>query len=505
MRIATRPHNDAVTSTSAAPHGATPAPGPAPAQGIAGLVESHGIDVIAEHERKGRPRDMFWPWFTGNVTLLQVAWGAYLLEFGISFTQALLVSVIGVAVSFLAVGLVSLVGMRGSAPTMVLSRAVFGVRGNFLPGLVAYLLMLGWEIVNVSVAVLATGAIAERLGLPVGPSRVIAFVVVVVAVVLLGVLGFDWVMRAQKYLGWLTLAMTAVFVALTAGRIHPSALLHHPAGDVYAVVGATIMVFCGFGAGWFTGAADYSRYLPRSSSKRAVAGWTTFGGTASVGLLIAYGLLLVASDESLVEKMAADPIGTLATLAPLWFMVPFWLFAMAGQVAGATLDLYSSGLCLVAIGLPVRRWQAAAIDGVLMTLATIYVVWISADFLTPFMGFLITLGVLEGVWAGIFMADLVMVRWRAGYDPRRLFDRSPAGYGSVRWVPVLLMVACCVLGWGLVTNTSASWLTWQGFLLGPLGLGGREGRWAGTSIGVVIAMVVAFVTYLPLARRVARG
>ena len=43
--------------------------------------------------------------------------------FGISFWQAVVVSTIGVVVSFLLCGLIAIAGKRGSAPTMVLSRA----------------------------------------------------------------------------------------------------------------------------------------------------------------------------------------------------------------------------------------------------------------------------------------------------------------------------------------------------------------------------------------------
>ncbi len=49
------------------------------------------------------------------------------------------------------------------------------------------------------------------------------------------------------------------------------------------------------------------------------------------------------------------------------------------------------------------------------------------------------------------------------------------------------------IGWGLVTNTLASWLTWQGYLLGPLGLGGKTGAWAFANLGVLVALVIGFV------------
>ena len=50
-----------------------------------------------------------------------------------------------------------------------------------------------------------------------------------------------------------------------------------------------------------------------------------------------------------------------------------------------------------------------------------------------------------------------------------------------------------LVGWGLVVNASASWLSWQAYLLGPLG--GREGDWAGDNIGILLAMVVGFIGY----------
>src|SRR5208283_4308584 len=65
-------------------------------------------------------------------------------------------------------------------------------------------------------------------------------------------------------------------------------------------------------------------------------------------------------------------------------------------------------------------------------------------------------------------------------------------YGDVRWVSVALMVAGTIIGWGLVTNTSASWLKWQGYLLGPFGLGGKTGTWAFANLGVVVALVLTF-------------
>jgi hypothetical protein len=48
------------------------------------------------------------------------------------------------------------------------------------------------------------------------------------------------------------------------------------------------------------------------------------------------------------------------------------------------------------------------------------------------------------------------------------------------------------LGWGLVTNTAASWLSWQGYLLSPFHLGGKTGAWASANLGVLIALALGF-------------
>jgi hypothetical protein len=58
------------------------------------------------------------------------------------------------------------------------------------------------------------------------------------------------------------------------------------------------------------------------------------------------------------------------------------------------------------------------------------------------------------------------------------------------------MLVATGIGWGLVTNTLASWLTWQGYLLEPFGLGGKEGAWAYANLGVLFALVAGFVVQL---------
>ncbi len=465
-------------------------------------IEQHGIDVISEGERKGRPRDLFWPWFASNISVLAVSYGAFVLGFGIGFWPAVIAGVVGVVASFALCGIIALAGRRGSAPTMVLSRAAFGVRGSRLPAALSWLLTVGWETVLVILATLATATVFTRLGWGGGTgTKIVALVVVSAVTVAAGIAGFDVVMRLQAVITVVTAVLTVVYVVLVAHHIHWSTVSAIPAGSFKDTIGALVFVATALGLGWVNAAADYSRYLPRSASGPGIFGWTTFGGALGPVVLLVFGLLLAGSSGALSKDIGSDPIGALTTILPTWFLVPFAITAVLGLVAGAVLDIYSSGLSLLSAGVPIPRPVAATVDGVIMVAGSIYVVFAaSASFIVEFQGFLITLGVPIAAWCGVMVADVVLRR--RDYAEAELYD--PAGrYGDVRPLPLALVLIGTGLGWGLVTNTSAGWLTWQGYLLGPFGLGGKDGSWAFAGLGILLALVIGFVgTYAFSAREV---
>ncbi|MDN3024152.1 cytosine permease [Streptomyces sp. S.PB5] len=461
-------------------------------------LETHGLDVIGDAERKGTPRTLFWPWFGANVSVLGLSYGAFVLGFGISFWQALVAGVVGIVFSFLLCGFVSVAGKRGSAPTMVLSRAAYGVRGNRLPSVISWVLTVGWETVLCALATMATATVFDRLGWGGGTgTEVVALIVVAGLTVVGGVMGFDLIMRLQTVITVVTGVLTVVYIALVADHIHWSTVSDVPAGSAQEFIGALVFMMTGFGLGWVNAAADYSRYLPRTSSSRGVIGWTAFGASLAPLFLLVFGLLLAGSSESLNEAVAADPIGALTTILPTWFLVPFAVVAVLGLVGGAVLDIYSSGLALLSAGIRIPRYLAALVDGVLMIAGAVYIVFFADDFLGQFMGFLTTLGVPIAAWCGVMLADLLLRR--RDYDEGDLY--RPAGrYGDVPLTPLLLTLAATALGWGLVTNSAASWLEWQGYLLDPLGLGGKSGAWAYANLGVLAALALGFLGTLLLRR-----
>ena len=462
------------------------------------MLEINGTNFIAENERSGSARSLFWPWAAANVSLLALSYGSFFLGFGISFWQATFAAIIGTIASFFLVGISSLAGKRANAPTMTISRAAFGVKGNVVPGLLSYLIFVGWETVLVSLATLATETVLTRVGnIEPNISRIIGFSLAAGLTIIGGVLGFKVIMRIQKVLTTLTIALTVGYIALTAHLVNWDSVSAIPSGNIQAFLGALIFAITGIGLGWVNCAADYSRYLPRTVSSRGVVGWTVFGASIVPITLVIYGSMLAGSSKDLADKIGMDPIGALTTLVPTWYLIPFAAVAILGLIGGAILDLYSSGLALISVGVPVKRHVAASIDAVIMALGTIYIVWIAKDFFGPFQGFLITLGVPIAAWSAIFVADVFMRK--RDFKEEDLFN--PKGiYGAWNLRSLSLVAVGAIIGWGFVTNTFAGWLSWQGYFMGLIG--GKDGAWAYSNVGVIFALAIGFFGHILLSRKV---
>lgn len=204
-----------------------------------------------------------------------------MLACGISFWQACIAGLIGIIVSFLLVGFVAAAGKRGSAPTLVLSRAAFGVQGNKLPALISWVLNVGWEIVLTGLATLATATVFHRLGWSSGDlTKVIAFLVLTVLIVGSAALGFDTIMRVQVVITWVTGILTVIYFILVADKIHWSTVSGLHSGSAQAFLGATVLVITGFGLGGKAGTWEYANLGVIVALAFAFLGWLALGRAA---------------------------------------------------------------------------------------------------------------------------------------------------------------------------------------------------------------------------------
>jgi NCS1 family nucleobase:cation symporter-1 len=475
-------------------------------------IETNGINVVPDAERHGRPSELFWVWCAANISILAVVYGVIIVSFGLNLWQSILSGVVGTLLSFLLVGFVGVAGKRSGAPTFALSRSPFGLLGNVLPTITSYLSLVGWETVLVALATLAVDSLLDRLGVATGThTTVTAFLVIAGVTIAVGLLGHATIVRIQTWFTWAFALLTVVFIALELPQVQWGKLADLPSGSwLTGFLPATSIVMAGLGISWANVGADYTRYLPRASSSRAVVGWTVLGSSVGPVVLITFGVLLASRGTGL--STSANPLGDLAEPLPTWFLVPYLLAAAGGLVAGALLDIYSSGLNLLTLGLRRPRYQSVAIDGAIMILGNIYILFIAEDFLGTFQGFLLVLGVPLAAWAAVFLVDMATLR-RDGYDVRALYGggageglgerrggapmgrTTPVGQ-AVNPAGVVAWLLGVVAGLGLITSTTKGF-TWLGWW--------AKGPFAGSSLGLLVAFVVAGLLYglwaIPTARR----
>jgi purine-cytosine permease-like protein len=390
-----------------------------------GRIEAHGIDYIPAAERHGRPRALFVVWAASNLTYLYIVLGGTMVLLGLNAWQSLAVVAAG-NLFWLLVGWLSVSGPSSGTPSEVVTRAMYGVRGNR-----AYNALLGWgvgiayEAINLSVGALAGFALVEQWG---GHASAAVKWAVVLGTALItftiSVYGHATIVR---FSGWFTWILLAGFVLLgyhVLGHAH----WNYQAPAQYAVHGAALWPVAAAGftiiasapLSWGIG-ADYARYLPADTSQRAVVGWTALGGFLPAMLLGGLGVL-----AGTVADMT-DPQTSLRTLLPGWFYPVFLLLIMAGAMTNNVLTAYSTGLALQAVGIGWRRPVAVVFDSVIAVGITSYALFLS-DFLDTLSSILELTVTFLGPSLAIYGVDIWLRRNR--YDGLELHDETP---GSRFW------------------------------------------------------------------------
>ncbi|MEU7768646.1 cytosine permease [Nocardia sp. NPDC049190] len=460
--------------------------------------EHKGLEWVADEERRGESRALFWPWAGTSCNVILVSFGPYVMALGLDWHVAALAAAVGAILSFLLLALVSLAGQRGGAVTMVASRAAFGFHGNKIPAALSYLALVGWETFSAVLATLAARTVVHRLDpdLDTGPIMVGVLVTVILVTTVVGIYGCHVILRIQK---WFALAFTGLsigYVVLTLPRI---SFATHGQLSVGAFVGGVLLVANALGLSWVNCAADYTRYLPREVGKRGVVGWITFGGAAPAIVLMGFGTLLAAGDPDVAARAAHDPVSALSAHLPTWFLVPYLILALVGFMSGSIIGLYSSGLALQTVGVRMPRHRTVLIDAILIAVVGGYVAFAAPGFFAPFQAFLTTTGVVMAAWTGIFLVDLWQRR-HVGYDRGALY--SPVGgYGKVNRAGVGCLIVATIVGLGLVTSPDPHIGPLLGYLFTPAA---RAGGLGSSNLGVFVALVLAVVGYAVAHRVVPR-
>ncbi|WP_328963918.1 purine-cytosine permease family protein [Streptomyces virginiae] len=441
-------------------------------------VETHGIDPIPDAERHGSAKDLFWLWFGSNLTFTYVINGALAVAFGLSFWQATAVVVIG-GLSFFAISAAGLSGIRTGTATLVISRAAFGVRGNFPAGVLNWVVSIGYTIVNTVVGTLALEVFFAEIGWQSGTAgRAVALLVTLALTFAVAMWGHATVQFAER---WMAYVLAAGFGVLLLFVI-PGTDTAAPAGAAPGLSGWSL-AFVVMLAGPFSYLpmpADYTRYLPRTTSLKSITWMGALGGFLSS---VALG---VAGVAAATRTDMTDAVAGAESLLPGWFQPLFLALVLGGSVTNSIITLYSSSLNLQVLGIPWSRARAIVISAAVTALGSLAALFLT-DFTTSLLSFLSLLIIVFAPWGGVFLADMLLRRCH--YDA----DALHAGSAGAYWYRSGYHpagIAALLTGMTFAALTCDSEL-WTGPLVAPLG---------GADL-TLLGSVVSGLTYWALTRR----
>jgi NCS1 family nucleobase:cation symporter-1 len=401
-------------------------------------VEPGGAEFIPLHERHGKPVQLFWTWTSPNLEFATVFVGVLAVAaFGLSFWQAVLAIVIGTAGGAVAQGVLSARGPEHGVPQMVLSRLGFGYWGNVLPaGLNSITAGIGWFAVN---SVSGTFALNTLLGWP----KVLCLIIIVALQIAIAFFGHNLVHAFERYAFPVLAVIFVIATIVILAKSHPGAAHAAIPGGFLLTIGAVF----GYAAGWNPYAADYTRYFPPGTSKRAIGWW------AAAGLFLSCVVLEVAGAASATAASAGaslgDPTGTFTGHLPT-ALADLTLLAIAlGAVCANVLNIYSGAMSFVAMGmrlpLALRRALVALVFGVIGFI----VAWTGLnDAGAKYTDFLLIISYWIAPWLAVMFCDQFLYRRRSlAEEEGLLFNRH---YSN--WAGPVAMVAGVGLSVWLFSN-----------------------------------------------------
>jgi purine-cytosine permease-like protein len=395
-------------------------------------IEQHGIDYVPESERWARPRNLLGMWSGAIVNFEILVYGAVLMSFGVSFLQAVIIIVVG-NLSYLLLGLTSLQGPQAGTTTFVINRAPYGQNGNRLIALFNWATQVGFETEGIFILVLIGEALAAKAGFASGTPMKVVFIVVAAAIqLLLPLLGHATIVKSLQVLLVPFVALFVIMAVLTVGKVHVGSFSNGGSWQVFMQGLAFVVVTSGLG--WTENGNDYSRYLPPDTEPRRIVG-AVFAATFIPSVL----LMTLGAAVATYVKNAGDNSGVtnIPHAFSSWFVVPFFVVAILQVFAINSLDLYSSGVTLQAIGLRVKRWQAVFLDTVICCGLTAYGIF-DSSFNRLLTDFVVCVIVWIGPWTAIFLVDWTMRRKR--YVPSEL-QRTAGGLywrtGGIHWPAIV--------------------------------------------------------------------
>jgi NCS1 nucleoside transporter family len=446
------------------------------------------VEPIPDADRDSTGPQQMWIWAGANIAPVNWALGALGIVLKLGLWETIAVIVLGNIIGCTIFAAFTVMGHKTGVNQMVLCRSAFGRRGAYLPSALMFLTTLGWIGVNTYFPVKIAVAILSQFGIPDSVVTNMAVITVVVVLqMLIGVYGFYAIRTFEKYTVPVTVAIMALMSVLAWSQpgVVNWGLTSTLAPGAHLAMLTLLMTAIGVGWGisWVTWASDYSRFVPRTVSSRAVF-WYSYVGmfVPTVWLAILGATLASVTLDTDPAKMVSAVFGGITSVLVL-------LMVLHGPIATNILNVYSAALAALSMGVHLSRTAIALIVGIASYLVAIYFVF-EPSFAKAFDNWMISLLLWMSPFAGVVLADFYIKR-RGQVDVPELY-RAPeaSAYGDINWAGIVGFIAGLIAGWSVQNGLVPA-------LQGPI----ATGLLGGADLSWLVGILVAGGVYLALGSR----
>ncbi len=432
-------------------------------------VEPFGIERISERERHGRPWKLFPFWFGANVTLYSFLVGYLgITLFALPVPLALTGIVLGTVLGTAPFALLSVIGPATGYPQIAHSRSVFGRRGAYVPAALNWFSTTGWSAVTFILGGLALSEFLPAIPFVLGVALFAAVQIVV------ALYGHNLLHRFEQVMA---LILVVVFAAMSAVALQEAtASTYTPTGGGLVGLAFMVILAASIPLSWAPYAADFSRYLPDDTPRKSIVLPSFLGMAAACIWVEAIGLLLSTSLGSL-----ADPVAVFAHAFGAAAVGPLLLLLVVNLLAANAPNLYSSGLSLLALDVPVKRWSSVLVGGAIATALAVVGGAAGPGFYETWLYFV---EYWIAPWAAIVLVSFLVFAPRGTESPP---DRARPWRSSA------------------LAAYAAAVLAAVPFMDQPAFLGPASGAMGGLDLSDLVSFVVAALVFYALASRETQG
>ncbi len=376
-------------------------------------IETRSIDFVPADERYGHPRSQFYIWFGSNMTVLAMSTGAFAPLLGLNLAWSIVAIVVGLLIGGLFMAFHSAQGPHLGIPQMIQSRAQFGIKGAVIPLILAIVLFLGFYSTTIYYG-------AQTL-VPLNVPMPIAIIIAGIVTLIIGIYGYDAIHKAEKFSSYLALVIFFVVTifalqlklpedTLTLGAVNWGSFIL--AVSVYATYLITAAPYV----------ADYSRYLPETTSIASTFWYTYLGGViASVWMCILGAILYIG-----VPNFAANSALGIASVWHVPGVLILYATMIITAVCSSTLSLYGTFMATVTTFEPFTKLRGDKRSKIIiMMITTIVAICIdifgAQNMIIQWGYFMAIILYFMIPWTCINLVDYYIVR-KGKYSMKDIFD-----------------------------------------------------------------------------------